>query len=1086
MAEIKDMDALARERISTDISKNFFVEAGAGSGKTTQLVARMTAMVRAGIDVRKICAITFTKTAAREFYKRFQKSLSEAIKNTTDDTERQRYTEALNNIDLCFMGTIDSFSHLILHEHPMEGRIPSNSSVKEEGKMTAVYMREYARIVNGEYGDELLEKYKLFSKFQGRPEKAFSSFIGNFIENRNAELIFPPSNGTDITAAVQGKREAFLQALECVRAHEEYWGTVKECIIPNETLRTKFSVLKADWNNDPAQIIDIISSLDKFRLSVDPAEIGIVAPDLFKKVKTRSAPGFAYELDTKNSELYRIITEMQYFITIDFLSFAARSIADTLRQNGELTYFDYKLYLRDMLKRDAENGGKLIRHIYDRHSYFLIDEFQDTDPMQAEIFFYLSAEKPVPDWRKCVPRAGSLFIVGDPKQSIYRFRSADVTSFLGVRQLFENGAGEVLHLTRNYRSTVHLKEWFNDKFSVLLPSESPQQSKFSRIPIEGSDTDGLLNGVWSYEVVIDRNSVVDSEQRTADVIERLVNNPAVKIQVKQNEEPRMLKYSDIMVILHAKDKIVNYLREFGKRSIPAMVEGKISFTSCPAYMAMVSIMEALAAPNDQAAVYGALTSNIFRISDGAITDLRNKGIWLELCNSDKLPEDCGERVSSAFAVLKRLSSKAGYFSPAAAFSVAMDELRVLEKAGTGNLEYLYYALELLRAAEVSGEVSDLRTASSFLRSLIDDNATERCISLTTNADRVHIANLHKVKGLEAPVVILAQPRKQDYPVHHRTENTSEGSKHWVFKLSSGYGNTTFNCAETSAFEAVSDIEQTYMDAENVRLLYVAATRARNALIIAEAVKADGSRANKNPWEPLLTGIDGEFFKCVPPKADTTTVSKTFFTANELYDKAANDDIFAEAVSKKNTYEIKLPSQIKLNTVTSESTESDDIPDKGNAALVGTMVHRLMEFVVSAKAIPDEGKLIKDILNSYGADEEYGKLLSKVYNSVTNGGFPQNNGMPRDILSELKSAEEFYCEVPFCHKVSEDDGSFNLWNGIIDLLYKKNGKWRIVDYKTNYESEQLDYKYAEQLNAYKTAFKDITGEDAEAIIYHIDV
>ena len=195
---------------------------------------------------------------------------------------------------------------------------------------------------------------------------------------------------------------------------------------------------------------------------------------------------------------------------------------------------------------------------------------------------------------------------------------------------------------------------------------------------------------------------------------------------------------------------------------------------------------------------------------------------------------------------------------------------------------------------------------------------------------------------------------------------------------------------------------------------------------------------------------------------------------------------SEAASEKDTYEIKLPSRIKLNSVTSEITESDDIPDKGNAALVGTMVHRLMEFIVSAKAIPDEDKLVKDILNSYGADKEYGKLLSKVYKRVTNGGFSQTNGMPEDILAELKCADEVCCEVPFCHKVSEENGKSTLWNGVIDLLYKKDGKWRIVDYKTNYEHEQLDYKYAEQLNAYKAAFRDITGEDAEAFIYHIDV
>ena len=122
------------------------------------------------------------------------------------------------------------------------------------------------------------------------------------------------------------------------------------------------------------------------------------------------------------------------------MTFLIRSIPvmeQALREKGSLTFFDYLYYLRNMLKRDAEADGKLIRYIYDRHSYFLIDEFQDTNPMQAEVFFYLTSEHPVPQWSACHPRPGSLFIVGDPKQSIYRFRSADVTSFLKVKKLFE-------------------------------------------------------------------------------------------------------------------------------------------------------------------------------------------------------------------------------------------------------------------------------------------------------------------------------------------------------------------------------------------------------------------------------------------------------------------------------------------------------------------------------------------------------------------------------------------------------------------------------------------------------------------------
>ena len=114
------------------------------------------------------------------------------------------------------------------------------------------------------------------------------------------------------------------------------------------------------------------------------------------------------------------------------------------------------------------------------------------------------------------------------------------------------------------------------------------------------------------------------------------------------------------------------------------------------------------------------------------------------------------------------------------------------------------------------------------------------------------------------------------------------------------------------------------------------------------------------------------------------------------------------------------------------------------------------------------------------------MLKNVYAHITDGGYEQNNGMCTDILSELKTADEVYCEVPFCHKVEEKDGTYTVWNGVIDLLYKKNGVWRIVDYKTNAEAEGLDYKYSDQLNAYKEAFFAMTGESADAFIYHIDI
>ena len=119
--------------------------------------------------------------------------------------------------------------------------------------------------------------------------------------------------------------------------------------------------------------------------------------------------------------------------------------------------------------------------------------FPDTNPMQAEVFFYLTAEEPVADWRQCRPNQGSLFIVGDPKQSIYRFRSVDVTSFLNVRKLFGEGAGDVLKLTRNFRSRSGLLDYFNKTFTTLLPEDTPYQSRFEEITGEKVKDAGIYH-----------------------------------------------------------------------------------------------------------------------------------------------------------------------------------------------------------------------------------------------------------------------------------------------------------------------------------------------------------------------------------------------------------------------------------------------------------------------------------------------------------------------------------------------------------------------------------------------------------------
>ncbi len=1073
-----DMDNLARQRILTETDRNFFVEAGAGSGKTTQLVGRMAAMVANGIDIGKICAITFTKPASREFYQRFQELLTQLSNEGETELIRTRCRAALENIDLCFMGTIDSFAHLILHEHPAAAGIPSDSTVISKEQAAAAYRREYSRIAGGGYGVELAEKCELFRRFQDDPEWMFSDVIGSYMSMRSSEVVCEKPGSSDIDSIFADSKSSLLRSLKKVMERKENWSDLKTLLPKNAALEKNYGILCGSWNDRPGEVAAALKAIDGFRYVGEAAEIDAENSGVFKEKVIKNV---TYQvLDIADSEMVSYIFRLQYAATVDFLVSAADAIAGHMREMGELTFFDYKLYLRDMLRADASSGGRLIRHISSRHSFFLIDEFQDTDPMQAEIFFYLAAEKPVPKWRDCVPRPGSLFIVGDPKQSIYRFRGADVRAFSQVREIFRNGAGDVLELTRNYRSTPLLKNWFNRVFPELLPEDTDDQPKFSPIPQDVQETPGnVLTGVWKYPVTLDRVTLLDDSQQVGKIIASLVGNPEKLIISPKDNVLRQIRYSDIMVIVRTKSSTVSFMREFAAHGIPSVVEGKIEFVNCIALEKMALVMEFMAAPTDAKTVYGVLTSELFGITD--------KHIALHVTTGGKLSisseKSDAEEVNHALNELGKLTGAVYGKSPAAAFSIAMDKLELFSHVSTDQLEYLYFALELLRDAQLSGEVIGMKDAAVFIRELYSKSDKERCICLSRNTDRVHIANLHKVKGLEKPVVILAEPREKNYQASRREEHTENGDVTKIFKVK---GKSKVYCV-TAMFPEEEKAEAQSIEAEKLRLLYVGATRARNVLIVSEAVKkSDGSRGNCIPHEQLLQYIDDVY--PVPENYPDSDADDPHISAEMIYKESKGDSAFNDAALTGKTYNLCRPSQIRLKPVTVSENAPDDEPEKESrtdAALMGTMVHKLMEWLVLSGKTGDYSGIISDILEKYDASDEYTAMLMKVCKTLENGGYPQENGMPADILAEVSSAQEVGCEVPFCYSENTAAGEV-LWNGVIDLVYKKGDKWRIVDYKTNETGEGLDVKYSPQLEAYQKAFRLMTGEEADTFIYHIDL
>jgi ATP-dependent exoDNAse (exonuclease V) beta subunit len=366
----------------------------------------------------------------------------------------------------------------------------------------------------------------------------------------------------------------------------------------------------------------------------------------------------------------------------------------------------------------------------------------------------------------------------------------------------------------------------------------------------------------------------------------------------------------------------------------------------------------------------------------------------------------------------------------------------------------------------------------------DASDAERAISLTRNENRVHIANLHKVKGLEAPIVILADPHSRSNAPDVRVEQQDPRPLCWIFSVRKGFGNL-LSC---SGYEDVKDAEVACLEAEKKRLLYVAATRAQRVLIVADAITSKGESDEKNPWKFFVDRCDGDFFQALPVGEIAAVAKKPEVSATELYQDATN--LLKTTTSGEKSFAILRPSQIKLKGKTSSEDDFEDVQEsevrthtvRANAAVIGTLVHSLMEAMVSSRNTASLSALAKEIASEYEAESDaYVQLLTKVGTVIQNGGFSQEGEAPQDILPVLLGADEVYCEVPFCRKSGSD-----IWHGIMDVVYRIDDQWFILDYKTNADAHDLDVKYQEQLAAYVEAFRDLTGNTAKSLIYHIDV
>lgn len=1112
-----DKDEVSRNRIVNELKRNFFVEASAGSGKTTSLVYRMVALIESGVPVEKICTITFTKAAANEFFERFQSLLSIRSGDTPDRSDKQmkkrtniskkRCEEALANIDLCFLGTIDSFCNMIAHEMPAELKIPSSSTVISKEEYSRIVKEEYYKVLRN--SDHPLHSLAVqFNNFF--TSKAFDAFVAGISlinDLRNLNIVFDEKvcdevfdnyiTSADKTNLLEMIRPFVETAADQIYDITDLGDTNKKRLNGKEDLAIKYKLFKEDLNNWSEHITDLdfafkdIKNMNGF---IDNAENTDIEPFIWKKTEKSQ---YSYSLDFEKDIEYlkNKINRYKYSLYFKFILSVLNEVTASLKEQGKFQFFDFQIYLRDAFRESALSDRVLIDHIYERHSYFMLDESQDTNPIQTELFFYLTSTKVDEDWRKMEPIEKSLFIVGDPKQSIYGFRGADVKAYLENKKIFES-KDELLELTKNFRSHAHLKEWFNDSFDDMLNYMDSLSVEFALrhndIPIDVDDVTkniplddpSIIEGPYRYLVHASsskNNPATDCDSIAKLIVDLMRNrqivrtkyNPSTQSFDLKNDE---IKYSDFLVVPFGTD-MSGLITAFNKYNIPMIVEGKMPFENAQSFDVVLDHLFFLKNPNNKALLTRLLVSDLYGFNDSDIIQMLNDGFDLDISNpfineiqfSNSQTKTIIDTLHSVYLETISLS-----FSSTMIFILNSKELNIFSRISAKDMEYIYYLIEKVKEGEETGTISTFEQLQNYVELFLSKGDEQRTVRFSDEIDRVKIANLHKVKGLQAPIVILARPFKKTKEVksYINYSDNPPSVKFSKVEDKDSYG----VWVQTDDFKDELPKWEAAANAEKDRLAYVGATRAEAALIVTE----NDSKTSAGHWEKLVTKIPSDRNLEVP---NVDEIPPEYVEVS-LGEYGINEE------SHKQSFDYISPSQSRHNRRTNKDEIDDAEFDKGDeerevATLKGTMVHKLMECIISSKNSYNIEELIKTILSDYGYSKEYDEMLHNIASKILNGGFPQvNSSLDKDILKTLLDAKKVWCEVPFSYQ--SDKG--NIVHGIIDCMYlDKNDKYHVIDYKTNKENDvaELEKHYEGQLKHYRFALKKM-GIEADAHIYHIDL
>jgi len=1045
-------DEAARRRIATELNVHMLVEAGAGSGKTHMLAARMAAGVAAGdYDVRRMAVVTFTRKAAAELRGRFQRALEVELASATDPTRATHCQRALANLERFFAGTIHAFCARLLRERPVEAGLSPGFTELDDVEMAAKRKQSW-------------RDYRTEARAADDPD--VRALIEEGIEPADLDDAFAKVCTHEDVVFPAGDAPRPLPAAEWPAATQFLAQLSKRLNRPierNTTCRTQKAmrqhagivrVTGGDQTNPRvlAQILalwDFDTSITQNRWADDSTTK--------KRLKDEIAQLHA-DFRTQVVEPYLLAwRHYVYRLAIPVLLNAReRHRLDRLR-DGTLNYGD----LLQITARLLLTNEGVRQALQQKYRWIFVDEFQDTDPIQAEILFLLAE----PVAAGGLEPAGQLFVVGDPKQSIFRFTRADIDSYNDVRARFEAGMGEVVSLTTNFRSVPVLCAWANDVFSQRFPTDPTEYSpRFAPLDaVVPAATNPALCTI----------TVPATVTKPADVAKAEAKSIAEYIRAEVDAGRR--RYGNFLILTRKKGgRLTPYTKALEALRIPLEVGGAGAFGESEEVRTLALLLRALADPQDSVSLVGVLRGVLFGFSDRDLFDYRSLGGRFTIFAKSTHP------VGTALASLRQMQWWMCRLPAGAALDRILESTGYLALAATtpDGVEAgdLLHAVDRVRAVvEAGGSLLD--AADALDEDAEESNDVESLPLEPGQPDVVRLMNLHKAKGLEADVVFLADPLgSYESRVDIRIVRKAGGPAMGYLQLSKKKGEHGREIVAEPVGWAEHEAEELrYLAAECDRLMYVAATRAKERCVVGRWAKTGRAPA----WEPLDAFLGSASELPLPAAVSApgegtvdlsaTEAQKATVVRDEAHARARKPSWAAASV----TGETKIAAKIAAATAGAASAPAADDPTRVVVADTpsrradagvewGTLVHGLLEHAMRHKTAtrPDLHRLAMWLTMDEPALRVVIEQALNTVESVSHA----------DFWPTARASSEVHEEVPFSLR-GDRDGVETVMNGVIDLVYRDADGWRVLDYKTDADVNpaELRRRYAMQIEAYRGAW-----------------